>query len=668
MTTQALVLDLTDVALRAALVEVATGRIGRWWSVTREVRATLPPRADPDFVRLAATEAVAELGRGLDDPPRPVAITSRGGALLVAAAGVMGKISLDSSARAALSAGATVTVTFSLDDGRLDREKRAALLEVPIDALLLAGGVPDTGVPLPSEDGIPWMPDPDDPDGLITTSTLSTPSTREILPDGEGRQALTMTSVLREALPRPRHDPDAPFPVIFAGIGELRDEVSDLFDEAVATGRADLTLAANVRPRMDRENPHEVLRALLDIFSRDIAPHTTGLGRENGCWARPAGYVLGAVARLLAHQGNLLLVEMGRETVEIHSVVEGVFNRTVSDSLGRAAGTDPLETVLRSEDLVRHLTSGSGPARVANLSDLTGRRLAGAHHVAETREELLVDHALLRERLARAFSVHAAAAIELYGLQRRRVGEVFRYVSPSGGDTLIRMDRFRRIYLTGEEIGSHATPLQAALAVLDTFGPVGITLIAVDGTNQLRLAATAAMSAGRMPGFGERLGAPARPAPGPTREGEADIGAVRLDQVFGEVVLVIAPLAVPGSGPVRRPGRTLAELELRGDQTTSVRGQVLSGEMAILPVPEDLPAPGNRPLVLTVKPAGRLDFGSGARRSVYLTLDPRVRHLVLDGRRRVPTDGDRIRQQVVTHAGAWFRSEAYDGGQGGDAS
>lgn len=611
-----IVLDYTDVSARAAWLGGLPA--GSPDAIRAVVAVSFPPQGGPEAAREAATRALQRLrdlaGVDPNGAVPPVALSSGwDGGLLVAVSGVMRHISADSARRAALSAGAAVTSVHALDDGLTAHEKQAALRDERVEAVLLAGGVGE---------------------GLFE--------------GGSGRQALLAADVTRRGLRGPRRGSAPPLPVIFAGSEELRDDVTDLFKEDVKTGRARLVFADNVRPDMNREASGSAREALLKVFRDATTTQRSVLLPEETrrpTWTYPAGYLLGAVARSLARDGNLLLAEMGRETIEIHSVIAGVANRSVLDSVRHDLAPDSGYAGLGPAPVWR----GPDPGRLGRwlpfvaeagrFLDLAWTRLANPSRTARTPEELFVDHSLLRERLAAALAAHSRVAIELYGLQRQRVGEVFRYVSPSGGDTLVRMEKLRHIYLTGEELAGQVTPAQAALATVDAFQPVGLTVIAVDTRNHLRLAAAGAAAFGRLSFAGA----------GASQEGDSGRGAPEdIGRVFDWTVVSVAPL----SSRLVSPGRPLATVVMKDRTGELARAEVISGEVKYVPVP---PA---GPLTVTVKPGRDLDFGEGSRRTASVTLPGGAAGLLLDGRGRPLRFISGQARQAARVAG-WFRNTAY---------
>jgi MutL protein len=201
---------------------------GRWRLVAQvaqpsgwgedELRAALVARLTP-----VADRRVAErLGELLATAPRISCHTPRRAGRLALAA-VSAELSGASARRAAESAGWTIEVLATADDGRSLAERLAELQDADVDAWLLTGG----------------------------------------FDQGRADQALEMASLVAAA----RGPSTAP--VIWAGSDSLAEEVSLLFEPgAVAT-------VANARPSAGAENPVPLRHALEDLLQQVIEPAGT---------------------------------------------------------------------------------------------------------------------------------------------------------------------------------------------------------------------------------------------------------------------------------------------------------------------------------------------------------------------------------------------------------
>lgn len=136
---------------------------------------------------------------------------------------VSAELSGASARRAAESAGWTVEVSATADDGRSLVDRVAALQDAEVDAWLLCGGFDAAGAD----------------------------------------QALEMASLVAAA----RGSSDAP--VIWAGAASLADDVALLFEQGA------VTVVDNPRPAPTRENPVPLRHALEDLLQRVVEPAGT---------------------------------------------------------------------------------------------------------------------------------------------------------------------------------------------------------------------------------------------------------------------------------------------------------------------------------------------------------------------------------------------------------
>jgi hypothetical protein len=219
---------LTDVGSAWTKASVVARSRGRWRLAAHvaqptawgddELRSALAARLAPAADRRVAPR-VAEL---LASAPRISCHTPRRAGRIGLAA-VSEELSGASALRAAESAGWTVEVMATADDGRSIADRLAALQSAEVDAWLLAGG----------------------------------------FEHGRADQALEMASLVAVA----RYGSDAP--VIWAGSGSMADEVSDLFQPGP------VTTVANPRPGPGTEDLVPLRRELENLLQRAVEPAGT---------------------------------------------------------------------------------------------------------------------------------------------------------------------------------------------------------------------------------------------------------------------------------------------------------------------------------------------------------------------------------------------------------
>ncbi len=135
-------------------------------------------------------------------------------------------------------------------------------------------------------------------------------------------------------------------PALYAGNAQAAEEVSDIFAEA---GQP-LSVVENVYPRLDELNVEPARRAVQDLFELHIvkAPGMSHIREMVGGSILPTpGAVMEAVRLLHPALGDLLAVDIGGATTDVHSAAEGsdeiariqtqpepFFKRTVEGDLG----------------------------------------------------------------------------------------------------------------------------------------------------------------------------------------------------------------------------------------------------------------------------------------------------------------------------------------------
>ena len=600
----ALVIELGNVITKVALFDLGEGSSAAPRLIARGEAPTTGPEGGVSFA-LGAREALAEASEAAGRPllngdggpaaAHTLIVSKAGGGVVVVVAGVVSDISALTAEKAALNGGATVADVFAVNDGRLPNQQRLAFRQSRLDLLLLAGGVDE---------------------GLLS--------------QGQGTQVVTMAKNLSAALPSPRFDRSAPLPVVFAGSAEARDKVAEAFE-----GKAEFRVTDNVRPTMDEEKVDAAAAWVSRLFEEKVAALHPAYREVHG-WADrslPTGYALSSLVQAWgpkAGVGNVMLVDAGGSSVDIYSVIDGVFTRTGYDtsSLGLASGS-----AVDLEQLARWLPMAlEGPA-LGNL--IYNHRLRPAV-VSLDRRERLVDMALRREELRGALAGHRRAASLLKGIRRRRhIGEVLGTYLTVGGQTTVDMSQIRTVVMTGGALaGPACTRAAAAMVILDGLQLAGLTTILADP--QLTLAH-----------YGALLAA----------------GVVAAEQVdrdqagLESLAFTVAP--APGQGGFwSRPGKVIANVTLTwngGRQTARIR----QGSLDRLAWPAT--AEGQE-VTVNVRPAPGWDFGGGLGLPVAAQVAPTAAGVFLDGRPRpisLPAHPVRCREKMAE----WLSAV----GLGGDA-
>lgn len=219
---------LTDIGSAWTKASVVGRSRGRWrlaahmaqptsWG-DQEMLETLASRLAP----AADRRVVEHLGELLASAPRISCHTPRR-AGRIALAAVSSELSGASARRAAESAGWTVEVEATTDDGRSIAERLTALQGTEVDAWLLAGG----------------------------------------FEHGRADQALEMAGLVAAART------GSSTPVVWAGASSLADEISGMFEEG------DVTVVANPRPSATLEDLDSLRHTLEELLQRVVEPAGT---------------------------------------------------------------------------------------------------------------------------------------------------------------------------------------------------------------------------------------------------------------------------------------------------------------------------------------------------------------------------------------------------------
>lgn len=162
---------------------------------------------------------------------------------------------------------------------------------------------------------------------------------------------------------------DLEVPVIYAGNIVNHDDVIDLFEEAGK--RSFLYIVENVYPKIDVLNVEPTRKVIQDVFEEHIV-HAPGMShvREmvNGPIIPTPGAVMEASKLLKMEIGDLMTIDVGGATTDIHSVTDGseeinmillnpepIAKRTVEGDLGVYVNMRNIVSLIGKEKLMRDL-------------------------------------------------------------------------------------------------------------------------------------------------------------------------------------------------------------------------------------------------------------------------------------------------------------------------
>lgn len=586
--TQASVFELTGLSLRLLDQTAAPTTAGAAEGLAAGVRSALTVLERRSGIKLLDQSGLPLAATGPGTPLSWAITADCGGPLRVAVAGVIDDISGQSAVKAVLGAGAAVADLFAVNDGRGEHQKVRDLRQNPVDLIVLAGGVDE---------------------GLFA--------------GGGGRQVVNMAATLATAKPRPRYDPRARMAVVFAGSAEARLDVQASLEEFAEVVHAD-----NVRPDLAFENLSGAKKAVLDLFRSRVVSGSP-VYRALAPYAEiapplPTGMATGTAFAVLAGawKEDLLAVDLGEVSVGVFTVIDGELNRTVSDELGiNLGGTGPAADLAEAAE--RWIPLEIAREEIANTYSLQRLRPAA---VPLTWRELLVQHAVARERVRGALDGHRRLVSMLMGIHRQRnIDEVLGSYVAVGGQTIVNLLRIGRIVVTGRLVGTATAPGQVAAMVLDGLQPQGLTQILSDRRNLLA-----------------HLGAVA--------ELDSALAAQMLgDDWLSPLALVVAPVPPERGGPfIRRYGGRIARVRVEREDGSVVRETVDYGMIKRIPLGE------NEIARVTVWPNGQYNVGSGFGLARTVSGGGQL-GVILDGRGRpimLPQNQARRRARVASWLGA----------------
>lgn len=422
-----LVVDCGSTTTKAVLVD--RGRL--------VARAEMPTTVEAPFedVMIGFTNALRELGEltgeAVDALPC-LATSSAGGGLQMLVAGVARGITTASAARAALGAGAIVTDSIAIDDGRPVHVRIERLRALRPDMVLLCGGVEA----------------------------------------GTVGHVVRLAELIAAAAPRPRLGGGLRLPVVYAGNSAA---VADV--RAVLGDRVDLRVVANLRPTFDRENLAPARSEIHRLFLTHVMARAPGYDRLCARVDAPVTPTPAAVGQAVLEAARRLrrdtvAIDIGGATTDVFSVTAGRLHRTVSANLGMSYSLRNVLAAAGVERVRRWLPPSLSEAEVR---DSAANKMVRPTSIPATPQDLAVEQAFCREALRLAYAHHRSLAPELPGTRRTHdIGAALASRTTAAPPSL-------GLLIASGGVLSHAPRRsQCALMLLDAFQPLGATWLAVD--------------------------------------------------------------------------------------------------------------------------------------------------------------------------------------------
>ncbi|MGQ0553637.1 MAG: glutamate mutase L [Planctomycetota bacterium] len=442
--------DCGSTTTKAILVE----RGPQGWRLVTRGEAPTTVEAPFDDVTVGVLNAVTEVqelrGRRLIGPDGRILVpqqgdegvdlylstSSAGGGLQMLVAGVVRTMTAESAERAALGAGAIVMDVLCSNDQRKPHEQIARIRQLRPDMILLSGGV----------------------DGGTTSHVAE------------------LAELIAAADPRPRLGAGYRLPVVYAGNTGAADAV-----RAALGGRAELSVVANLRPTLEREQLGPARDRIHDVFMEHVMQQAPGYDKLRSWTSAPVMPTPGAVGLIIEtiaseRKLSVMGVDIGGATTDVFSVFGGVFNRTVSANLGMSYSISNVMASAGLENVARWVPFAIDESELRNRIK---NKMVRPTTIPSLLRDLQVEQALAREALRLSLVQHREFATELKGRQQERdISEAFD--QRASGGSRVNMMALDLLVGSGGVLSHAPRRVQAALMLMDSFEPQGITRLAVD--------------------------------------------------------------------------------------------------------------------------------------------------------------------------------------------
>lgn len=362
--------------------------------------------------------------------------SSAGGGLQMLVAGVVRTMTAESAERAALGAGAIVMDVLCSNDQRKPHEQIARIRHLRPDMILLSGGV----------------------DGGTTSHVAE------------------LAELIGAADPKPRLGAGFRLPVVYAGNKDAAEAVRAALDAKSA-----LSVVDNLRPTLERENLGPARDQIHDLFMEHVMQQAPGydvLRSWTSAPVMPTPGAVGLIIETIARERGISVmgVDIGGATTDVFSVFGGVFNRTVSANLGMSYSISNVMASAGFENVLRWVPFAIDESELRNAIK---NKMVRPTTIPSQLRGLKVEQALAREALRLSLIQHREFATELKGKQQRRdISQAF--AQTASGRSRVDMLALDLLVGSGGVLSHAPRRVQAALMLIDSFEPQGVTRLAVD--------------------------------------------------------------------------------------------------------------------------------------------------------------------------------------------
>jgi len=372
-------------------------------------------------------------GKGVD---LYVSTSSAGGGLQMMVAGVVKTMSGESATRAALGAGAIVMDVLATNDGRLPYQKIQRIRHLRPDMILLSGGV----------------------DGGTTSHVVE------------------LAEIIAAANPKARLGVGYELPVLYAGNNQAQQMVKDCLADKVA-----LDITDNLRPTLERENLMPTRQKIQYLFLEHVMSHAPGyphlmeLTDED---IMPTPGAVGDIMQLISKRMGITVVgaDIGGATTDVFSVFQGIYNKSVSANYGMSYSISNVFAEAGLDNIMRWVPFDMDEH---DLRNRVKNKMIRPTTIPSLLEELMFEQACAREALRLSFDQHRSLAVGLKGIQQERtIGDAFE--QSETGQTLVNLKDLNMLIGSGGVLSHAPRRQQAAMMLIDSFLPEGITQLTVD--------------------------------------------------------------------------------------------------------------------------------------------------------------------------------------------
>ncbi len=372
--------------------------------------------------------------------------SSAGGGLQILVIGLTLADSASSAERAAFGVGGVLLDTIAIDDKRSAIEQMHLLDVLHPDIILFSGGI----------------------DGGAVSGVIR------------------LAEILNLSHPKPKFGEKQNIPLVFAGNVEAQNLIHALFKD-----KYDLHIVPNLRPTIAGENLQPATDKIHELFLNNVMEQAPGYSEikkivSDPIIPTPVGVMktLQLISTKLTE--NILAFDIGGATTDIFSNILGKYYRTVSANYGMSYSIANVMAEIGFDTIWDSLLDiWQNPNEGQNyIKNYVANKMLYPGYIPQDDYQAAIEHVLAREAIKLSLEQHFKMHFNTRNigyLEKLKSADYDAFTGIVYYEKTLDKNEFKlkeiNVFLGAGGIVSHSSPLQAAMLIIDSCNPEGISEI-----------------------------------------------------------------------------------------------------------------------------------------------------------------------------------------------